>query len=222
MDSDNYVYKTAADYAYRQLRRLIFKKKLLPGQRLTETSLANALETSRTPIREALRRLESEGLVNITPNSGATLVSPTKEEVYDTYEVRKHLEVMSVRKASRIITPEQLAKLRELLAIEKESYATEDYELFMQAVPYFHITIAEASGNSVLKAYIENVLSLSFVQLALFDTFFDFDSNPSIKEHTEIYKALEKHDEELCAELMAKHIYLSKNCMRSTDEPDGS
>jgi DNA-binding GntR family transcriptional regulator len=75
------LYTTSADYAYQELRHKIITKQLKPGQRLPEVNIAVQMGVSRTPVREALRRLASEGLVIIIPNSGARLAAPTAREI---------------------------------------------------------------------------------------------------------------------------------------------
>ena len=79
------LYTTSADYAYQELRHKIITKQLKPGQRLPEVNIAVQMGVSRTPVREALRRLASEGLVIIIPNSGARLAAPTAREIEDTF-----------------------------------------------------------------------------------------------------------------------------------------
>ena len=112
MDIQHIQTETAADYVYRQIRKHIFEKRLTIGQRLPEIAIAKEFAVSRTPVREALRKLENEGLVQIKPGWGACLASPTREESMDTYEVREYLEVMAIKKAAHkeapVIRPELL------------------------------------------------------------------------------------------------------------------
>ncbi|MDD2351929.1 MAG: GntR family transcriptional regulator, partial [Synergistaceae bacterium] len=140
--------KTSADHVYEGIRRGIFDKTLKSGQRLPEISIAKEYNVSRTPVREALRRLENEGLVQIVPGWGACLSSPTKQEIIDTYEVRGNLEVMAIRKASHLITPLQLCMLQEQIDTEKKAFEKKDLELYMNVNDAFHQIIAESSGNS--------------------------------------------------------------------------
>lgn len=202
-------FKTTSEYVYQQLRKRIFEKKLLRGQRLPEVTIAKDLEVSRTPVREALRRLENEGLVQIIPNWGASLVSPTAKEVLDTYEVRKNLEMMSIEKAALKITPLQLCRLQECIDSERQNFADRDLEAYMKINDEFHIIIAESSGNATLADFVRNILSRTFVQTIFFESFFDFDTNPSLDEHIEMLNALSSKNVALCVDLMKKHIELS-------------
>lgn len=201
--------QTAAGYVYDQLRKKIFEKTLISGQRLPEVAIAKELEVSRTPVREALRRLENEGLVQIIPGWGACLASPTKQEIIDTYEVREDLETMAIRKASQKITPLQLCRLQEQIDAERETFRLRNLEGYLNINDNFHIIIADASGNGTLVSYIKNVLSRTFVQMIFFESFFDFDTNPSLEEHIALLEALREHDEEKCVKLMKEHLHLS-------------
>lgn len=201
--------QTAAGYVYDQLRKKIFEKSLISGQRLPEVAIAKDLQVSRTPVREALRRLENEGLVQIIPGWGACLASPTKQEIIDTYEVREDLETMSIRKASQKITPLQICRLQEQIDAEREIFKQRNLESYLNINDNFHIIIADASGNGTLVSYIKNILSRTFVQMIFFESFFDFDTNPSLEEHITLLNALKDHDEQKCVTLMREHLRLS-------------
>lgn len=206
---------TAAEFVYDQLRKKIFEKALTSGQRLPEVAIAKDLNVSRTPVREALRRLESEGLVQIIPGWGACLASPSKQEIIDTYEVREDLEIMAVRKAAKRITPLQLCRLQEQIDAERETFVDRDLESYLKVNDNFHIIIAESSGNSTLVGYVKNILSRIFVQMIFFESFFDFDTNPSLEEHIAILNALKEHDEAECVRLMKEHLRLSMEGLKA-------
>ncbi len=207
--------ETASDYVYRQIRKHIFEKRLAIGQRLPEIAIAKEFAVSRTPVREALRRLENEGLVQIKPGWGACLASPSREEIIDTYEVREYLEVLAIRKAANRITPLQLCMLQEQIDAEKKTFEERDLEAYLKVNDEFHLIIAESSGNTALFDYIKNILSRTFVQALFFESFFDFDDNPSLEEHINILKALEEHDEEECIRLMTNHVKLTMESLRT-------
>ncbi len=207
--------KTSSDHVYEGIRRGIFDKTLRSGQRLPEISIAKEYNVSRTPVREALRRLENEGLVQIVPGWGACLASPTKEEIIDTYEVREMLEVMAIRKASRLITPLQLCMLQEQIDREKKAFEERDLELYMNVNDEFHLIIAKSSGNGTLAGYVGNILSRTYVQTIFFESFFNFADNPSLMEHIELLDALSAHDEERSVRLMKEHIRLAMEALRT-------
>ena len=97
--------------AYHQIRRWIVEGRLRPGERLVEQRLAEELDLSRTPIREALRMLQSEGLVRFEPNRGARVRSLTMADIDDLYELRGRLEAMAAELAAVRATPDQLDRL---------------------------------------------------------------------------------------------------------------
>jgi len=205
---------TASEQVYLELKKRIFARELLPGQRLPEASLAKSLSVSRTPVREALRMLASEGLVTITPNSGARLANPSLEEMTEGYEVREELESISVRRAACFITPLQICMLNEAIEEEEVIFSSRDLEKYLEVNIRFHRIIAGSSKNRILADYVGNILSRTYVYMVFFESFFDFDTNPSLDEHREIVRSLAMHDEKLSERLMRDHIHLSMKALR--------
>lgn len=208
------VNSTASEHVYCELKKRIFSKDLLPGQRLPEAALAGKLHVSRTPVREALRRLANEGLATITPNAGARLASPTLNEMREGYEVREYLERISVRRAAKEITPLQICMLDEAINDEAKVFESRDLERYLEVNIRFHRIIADSGKNRILAEYVGNILSRTYVYMVFFESFFDFDTNPSLDEHREIVRALMVHDEELAEDLMTKHIRLSMDALK--------
>ena len=103
-------YLPLRDVVFNTLRKAILRGELKPGERLMEIQLANKLGVSRTPIREAIRKLELEGLVLMIPRKGAEVAQITEKNMQDVLEVRKALEELSVQLACERITPEHLPK----------------------------------------------------------------------------------------------------------------
>ena len=122
---------TAADSVYRQLKKQIIARCRQPGDRLREETIAKELDVSRTPVREAIRRLTAEGLATLIPNAGARLVRPTREEIVDTYEVREHLECLAARKAAASVTPEQLDALQALIDEDERIFEEKNFEAYL-------------------------------------------------------------------------------------------
>jgi DNA-binding GntR family transcriptional regulator len=209
-------FSTASEYVYRELRKRIFGKKLRAGQRLPEASLARELEVSRTPVREALRRLANEGLVDFIPNLGARLVFPTPGEVQDAYELREYLECLAVKKAAKLIRPPDLYRLEENILEEEQAFAERHLDEYLRVNMAFHGIIAEASGNRMLAEFVGNVLSRIYVYMVLFESFFDFDSNPSLDEHRQILSALRHNDPDLAEKLIRTHVDLSRKALKNS------
>lgn len=199
---------TAVDYIYAQIRKKIILKQLNKGQRLAEGALAKEFNVSRTPVREAIRRLANDGLVKIIPNWGAHLVVPTIEEVIDTSLVRQALEEIAIKKAVKLITPMHIYRLEEQIIIEEKASKENDVEAYIKANNDFHLIIAEASGSKTLQEIIEHLLSKVFAHLLFSeDSLFTFETNPALNKHKKIIEALKIKNETECAELIKLDIY---------------
>lgn len=142
--------------AYHQLRRWIVEGHLRPGERLVEQRLAEELELSRTPIREALRMLASEGLVRFEPNRGASVRSLTVAEIADLYELRGRLEALAGELAAERATPDQVERLAAAeadFAAAAEAARDRDIEAIRRVFhlnDVFHLTFLEAAHNERL------------------------------------------------------------------------
>ena len=108
------IYRTLRENIADIIRKRIIYQELEPGQKIVEQDLAKEFKTSRAPIREALRQLELEGLVNIIPNKGAYVTGISDKDVHDIYMIRSMLEGLCVRWATEHITQEQLEELDEI------------------------------------------------------------------------------------------------------------
>jgi DNA-binding GntR family transcriptional regulator len=204
LDKDNISTKTV-NYVYQELRHRIFLKEIKANQRLPEISIAKQLNVSRTPIREAFRKLAEEGLVVIRPNDGASTISPSIKDIKDAYEIREQLECFAIKQSVKQITPLQLWNIQK----EERIFQERNLEAYLDINTYFHRIIAESSNNKLLADYIENVLKRTYIYMIFYESFFDFDNNPSLDEHRAILAALRKRNEERAIKLMRNHISLS-------------
>ncbi|WP_024822959.1 GntR family transcriptional regulator [Aminobacterium mobile] len=200
------LYTTSADYAYQELRHKIITKQLKPGQRLPEVNIAVQMGVSRTPVREALRRLASEGLVVIIPNSGARLAAPTAREIEDTFLVREQLETLAIRLAAERIGDRHLRRLEEAMIEEGRAIEEKDLEKYLEVNEAFHKAIADASGNKVLAEYVENILARTNAYVVFYDPFYQLETVPSVDAHREILIALRHHDSERSVTLLKRHL----------------
>ena len=217
---DPRLYTTSADYVYQELRHKIITKQMKPGQRLPEVNIAVQMGVSRTPVREALRRLASEGLVLIIPNSGARLVSPSRKEVENAYLVREQLECLAVRLAVKNVAEKHLRRLEEAILSEEQAFKEKNLEQYLEINEAFHRIIADASGNRILGDYIDNILARTNVFIVFYDPFYDIDTNPSIEEHRNILKALQERDEERVVALMQEHLKASQETLAKPEEEE--
>ena len=199
-------YASNVDTVYTQVRRLILLRQLSPGQKLSEISLSEQFGVSRTPVREALRRLANDGYVLLVPKSGAWVASPTRKEVADAYSMRGKLESWAASMAVNNVTPLFLARLDEKITEEDRVFRERDIENYLHVNTSFHMIIAEASENSVLMEYVGDILARTFMYMVFLERYFDFDNNPSLDEHRKLLDAFAARDRELCVRLIEQHV----------------
>ncbi len=194
------------DVAFQTLRKGILHGELKPGERLMEIQLANRLGVSRTPVREAIRMLELEGLVINTPHRGAQVASITEKDLQDVLEVRKGLEEMSIRLACERITDQQLQELYEASRrFEKQAESDEDIMKLAAADEAFHAIIYKASGNQRLEQLINNLLDQMF-RYRIEYLKDEANRQSLITEHDELWNSLKNRDYNRSRKFMRQHI----------------
>ena len=200
------MYNTSSDSVYMELRGKILSRELKPAQRLLEVKIANEMGVSRTPVREALRRLANEGLVKIVPNSGARVASPSSHEMDNSYSVREYLENMSVELACRTgMDKRTLERLDGLVRDGDAAYDAGDVDAFLAANNDFHRIIAEAGKNYVLSEYVDNIIQRTNVYIYFYSKFVESE-NKSSGEHRAILRAIAQRDRIGAQELMKQHL----------------
>lgn len=211
------IFSTSSDFVYLDLRARIVSKELKPSQRLLEVKIATEMGVSRTPVREALRRLAAEGLVRIVPNSGARVASPTANEMESAYSVREYLESMSVELAcSNGMDRRLLEKAEDILGNEEAAFAAHDIDAFLDANNSFHRLIASAAKNPVLSEYVDSIMTRTNVYMFFFNKF-DASENFSSAEHRAILRAIAKRDKESARSIMKEHLKHSHDTLSFTD-----
>ena len=149
-------YLPLRDVVFNTLRQAILRGELKPGERLMEIQLANKLGVSRTPIREAIRKLELEGLVLMIPRKGAEVAEITEKSLRDVLEVRKALEELAVKLACDRMTKQQMSQLKEAAKEFEETLKTNDVTKFAEADVKFHDVIFMATDNQRLIQLLNN------------------------------------------------------------------
>lgn len=193
---------------FRRLREDILTGVYKEQDELRESTIGEELGVSRTPVREALRQLELEGLVTIIPNKGAYVTGITQKDVHDIYRVRSMLEGMCARWATEHITEEQIDELEEIVLLS-EFHLRKKGEASMAQVSEldgkFHKVLYEASDSRIL----EHVLSdfHKYVQMARRLSVKTKDrAEKSVAEHKEILEAIRDRDKDLAEKLANRHI----------------
>ena len=193
------------DVVFLTLRQAILSGVLKPGERLMELHLAHQLGVSRTPVREAIRKLEQEGLARTLPRRGALVADITRTDLEDVLEVRMALEVLAVQKACSTITPDQLEKLAQAAEGFEQSLAQEDLTAAAQADELFHEIICDATGNRRLMQLLYTLRS------QIYRYRLENLKNPRshaelVREHRMILQALQDHDESQAKKAVRMHI----------------
>ncbi len=193
------------DVVFNTLRDEILYGKLKPGERLMEIAISERLGVSRTPVREAIRRLEQEGLVDMFPRRGAQVSGVTEKRLADALEARKTLETFTVNAACSRITKKQLEKLREAnLAFEK-SAKQEDAAKTAEADERFHNIIIEAAGNEMIADTLNNLKE------QLFRYRYEYlkdvkEFSHLVEEHRMLIGAIEAGKSDVAVEIIKLHI----------------
>lgn len=140
-------FRPLSEEAYDVLRSAILGGRLAAGARIVEADIARQMATSRSPVREAVRKLEHEGLVEYVPRRGTVVVGLSRDDVADAYQLRAHLEAYGARLAATRATPEGLARLLELIQQMRECAAVQDLDGLVAADVEFHRQVCRASGS---------------------------------------------------------------------------
>ncbi len=194
---------------HEKLREAILRGHLKPGERLIERKLAGQLGVSRTPVREALRILELEGLVSHLPRIGAVVAQVNDMEVYEVYRIRVVLEGLAARMAAERIEPDQLARLAELLTSMEELAAKDDLEGLEKAHREFNDTIYRAAGSPRLYGMISSLVDYiaTYARVGY--------SHPgrvaeALQEHRQLVEAVKLRDGDLAEQAAREHINNSR------------
>lgn len=202
-------YLPLRDVVFQTLRQAILRGELKPGERLMEIHLAQRLGVSRTPVREAIRKLELEGLVLMIPRKGAVVADITVSDLEDVLEVRMALEELAVKYACRRVTQEQLAEIRRLAGEFKKTLTGNDIAAWAQADMKFHDAIYEATGNGRLVQILNNLREQMYRYRM--EYLKDRQSHKNlVEEHDVILRALESGDVELAIRTTVRHVERQK------------
>lgn len=193
------------DQVAARLRTLLVEGRIQPGAKLNERELCELLRVSRTPLREAIKLLASEGLVDLLPNRGAMAVKLSETDVLNTFEVLAGLEGQSGELAAQRITDAELAEIRALHYEMLASYAREDLSNYYRINALIHTSINNAARNPVL---IKTYASINArVQSLRFRT----NQNTAkwkraVKEHEQMVEALSARDGAALRQVLIDHL----------------
>lgn len=193
------------DVVFNTLRKAILTGELKPGERLMEIHLANRLGVSRTPIREAIRKLELEGLVTMIPRRGAEVAQITEKSLKDVLEVRRALDALCAELACERITEEEMEQLASACIEFEKATKTKDATEIARADVELHDIIVAATGNRRLVQLVNNLAE----QMYRYRFEYIKDENQHeklIEEHRMIYESIRNKDSITAAEAARIHI----------------
>lgn len=214
----------ASDRAYADLRLEILKGVHPAGTRLREEQLAETLGLSRTPVREALRRLESDGLVTLTPNRGAEVVRLGVEDFEEILEVRSVLESHAARRAAERKDVD-VAPLRALCAAMEYQLSALDadgYDEITRLNMEFHRAIHRAGGHRLIPDLLSRVIEVPLVRRT-FDQYTSAELERSFMQHRELVEAIDVGDGDWAEAVMRSHVRAARAALlRVVTEPGPS
>ncbi len=206
--------RSAGDAATDLIREAIMDGRLRPGQRLTEEGLARDLRISRTPVREALRVLQTEGLVEWAPYQGSTVRSYAVEDIDDMYELRALLEGHAARRAAQRITRDDVTRLRESCdRLEALGDATEEnVQEIVEENMLFHTLILDAAGSRRLATMVRKVIELPLVYKS-YIWYSPDQKRTSEHAHRQLTHALAARDADRAELIMREHVYEARDLL---------
>lgn len=193
------------DLVFTTLRDAILRGDLEPGERLMEMQLADMLGVSRTPIREAIRMLEQEGLADTVPRRGAMVAYMSEKDLQDVLEVRDALDELAVRDACRRMTKQDFEDLETAMRNFRVAVVTKNVRKIVEADEAFHNVIYLAANNPKLQNIINNLKEQMYrFRFEYIRTGADYQK--LIDEHEALIDGLRRKDEELVTSVMHRHL----------------
>ena len=199
-------YLPLRDVVFNTLRQAILRGEFKPGERLMEIQLANKLGVSRTPIREAIRMLEQEGLAVTIPRKGAEVAKMTEKDMEDVLQIRLSLEALAVRLSCENITPAALQELKVAMEDFEEKTKSGQFVEMAKADVKFHEILYKASNNPKLQQLLSNLREQMYRYRV--EYLKDAAIYPRlIEEHHRMYDALKEKDQKQAVAYVEKHLH---------------
>ena len=193
---------------YETLKNGILQRKLAPGTQLVETTIASKLNASRTPIRNALKRLAADGLIDLIPNKGAFVIQPKIDDLVNAYELRRELESIAINFGISHYSETDLSELESLIEKQYIAINHQNVKEHLALNKAFHMLIAAKSGNKYLMQFTETIIDQINIFLQLYDTLLDVDLRDlsRIHDHKVIVNLIRENKITALHEIIQKHI----------------
>jgi DNA-binding GntR family transcriptional regulator len=199
------------DKAYLEIKELILNEEFKPGQFLSEKVLIDYLGMSKTPIKSALDRLETEGFITVWPKQGILVKELSITKINDIYELRMALELLVCKNVAGKLTPAMCQRIEDNLSAQ-EAFAKENDEIgFTKADADFHLLLCEFSGNAEIYHIMSNYQAhLYRFALTIMRRISD-RMMTSLEDHSQIYQEIKEGNAESVQEVMRKHLIYGLN-----------
>lgn len=208
-------HKPLRETVYDQIRKNILKGELVPGTRLMEIEIAETMMVSRTPIREAIRKLEREGLVVMEGRRGAYVASMSLSDMLDILELRSNLEGFAASLAAERMTEEQMEQLYGICKGFEEALKNNNTEKMVEKDTEFHNLLFESTGNKRLVEIVKSLQELVYrFRYLYFKEFKRAELMPA--EHLKIYTAIKARDGEAARVAAGKHISVLREVVQES------
>ncbi len=212
--------RSLSETVAQRIRDMIRNGVLKKGDRIVEKQLCDALGVSRTPLREALRILKSEGLIDLVPNKGAHVAQPSMQDIRELFEVMSILEGACARTAAQKMSEADFVRLDKLHRKLEKHYQQKDHEKYLEVNHKYHSLIQEMAGNKLFNEILGGLRQkiLLYRQRQLFqpDRF-----EASMEEHRLLLEALRNRDADAAESLMKTHLMNQCEALRTLYEEAG-
>lgn len=192
------------DAIYEKIYAAILEHRLHPGTKLVEERLAAIFRVSRARIREVLARLAHEQIVDLYPQRGAFVASPSIEQAMDVFEARRLIEPAILRRLIAGLTPEDVARLRQHQALEQDARRRDDKRAVVRLSGEFHTLLASLAGNSSLARSMRELCTLTCLIIFLYDM--PTATSCRADEHSELVERIAVRDAAGAETLMLEHL----------------
>jgi len=201
-----------SDKVYSAILELLINHRIKPGEKLNEKSIAELLHVSRTPVREALRRLASDGLVDFFPRRGVFAKAITSQDIRELYEIRRCLEVHAARQAIGNIPEERIEEIDGLIERCHRKDGAEFIEAELELDREIHRTISMFCRNSRLRHLLETLDHLAKFMRVIHSGREDV-VRENFREHENIWRAMTAGEEERMVKLLEEHLDNRQECL---------
>ncbi len=194
----------SAESIAERIRTAILEHRLAPGTKLTEAQLCEVFGVKRGAIRQALALLATDRLVDLEPNRGAFVASPTLQDVHEVFEMRRIVELAVMERLATGPGAKRLKGVAAMIDKERHAFERRDFPAWIRLSGEFHTALAALTGNTVLRDCLGGLVARSTLMSALSES--PVSSPCSFDDHAQILAALEAGDAKRAAQLMAHHL----------------